>query len=72
MNDIMGFNDLLSMRLANNPQALALVNMSRQSGEHLLTVINDLLDFSQMQMGQLKTNPEPFDLIANVRGADGS
>lgn len=69
MNAIMGFNDLLSMRLTHNPQALALVNMSRQSGEHLLTVINDLLDFSQMQMGQLKTNPEPFDLIANVRGA---
>jgi signal transduction histidine kinase/CheY-like chemotaxis protein len=69
MNAIMGFNDLLSMRLENNTQALALVNMSRQSGEHLLTVINDLLDFSQMQIGQLKTKPEPFDLIANVRGA---
>jgi len=69
MNAIMGFNDLLSMRLENNPQALALVNMSRQSGEHLLTVINDLLDFSQMQIGQLKTKPEPFDLIANVRSA---
>ncbi len=69
MNAIMGFNDLLSMRLTNNPQALALVNMSRQSGEHLLTVINDLLDFSQTQIGQLKTNPEPFDLVATVRGA---
>ena len=69
MNAIMGFNDLLSMRLKNNPQALELVNMSRQSGEHLLTVINDLLDFSQMQIGQLKTNPEPFDLITTVRRA---
>jgi len=69
MNAIMGFNDLLSMRLSSNPHALELVNMSRQSGEHLLTVINDLLDFSQMQIGQLKTNPEPFDLVATVRGA---
>lgn len=69
MNAIMGFNDLLSMRLKSNPQALELVNMSRQSGEHLLTVINDLLDFSQIQIGQLKTNPEPFDLVATVRGA---
>ena len=69
MNAILGFNDLLSVRLKNNPQALELVNLSRQSGEHLLTVINDVLDFSQMQMGQLKIHPEPFDLRTTVHGA---
>ena len=69
MNAILGFNDLLSERLKNNPQALALVNMSRQSGEHLLTVINDVLDFSQMQMGHLKIHPEPFELSTTVRNA---
>ena len=69
MNAILGFNDLLSVRLKNNPQALELVNLSRQSGEHLLTVINDVLDFSQMQMGQLKIHPEPFDLRTTVHSA---
>ena len=69
MNAILGFNDLLSERLQTNPQALALVNMSRQSGEHLLTVINDVLDFSQMQLGHLKIHPEPFDLRTTVRSA---
>ena len=69
MNAIMGFNDLLSVRLTNNPQALELVNLSRQSGEHLLTVINDVLDFSQMQMGQLKIHPEPFNLRTTARSA---
>ena len=69
MNAILGFNDLLSVRLKNNPQALELVNLSRQSGEHLLTVINDVLDFSQMQLGQLKIHPEPFDLRTTVHSA---
>ena len=69
MNAILGFNDLLSDRLKNNPEALALVNMSRQSGEHLLTVINDVLDFSQMQIGHLKIHPEPFDLRTTVQSA---
>lgn len=69
MNAILGFNDLLSVRLKNNPQALALVNLSRQSGEHLLTVINDVLDFSQIQIGHLKIHPEPFDLRTTVRSA---
>jgi signal transduction histidine kinase/AmiR/NasT family two-component response regulator len=69
MNAILGFNDLLSVRLKNNPQALELVNLSRQSGEHLLTVINDVLDFSQIQMGQLKIHPEPFDLRTTVHSA---
>ena len=69
MNAILGFNDLLSVRLKNNPQALELVNLSRQSGEHLLTVINDVLDFSQMQIGHLKIHPEPFDLRTTVHGA---
>jgi len=69
LNAILGFNDLLSVRLQNKPEALALVNLSRQSGEHLLTVINDILDFSQMQLGQLKIQPEPFDLRTTVHSA---
>ena len=69
LNAILGFNDLLVDSLKNNPQALSLVKLSHQAGEHLLTVINDVLDFSQMQIGHLNINPEPFELRTSVTSA---
>lgn len=69
LNAILGFNDLLVTSLKNHPQALSLVKLSHQAGEHLLTVINDVLDFSQMQMGHLNINPEPFELRTTVNSA---
>ena len=40
----------------------ALYESMRHSARHLMTVINDLLDFSQIQSGQLRIHPRPMPL----------
>ena len=62
MNAILGFNALLLSRVQDKPEALKVLNHTRQSADHLMTVINDILDYSQMQTGRLEVRPEVFDL----------
>jgi signal transduction histidine kinase/CheY-like chemotaxis protein len=44
-------------------QELALIE---RAGEHLLTLINDALDFSKLEAGQVRLQPQVFDLAALV------
>jgi signal transduction histidine kinase/CheY-like chemotaxis protein len=62
MNAILGFNALLLARVQDKPEALKVLNHTRQSADHLMTVINDILDYSQLQSGQLVIQPETFEL----------
>ncbi len=62
MNAILGFNALLLARLDGRPEARKVLNHTRQSADHLMTVINDILDYSQLQSGQLVIQPETFEL----------
>ncbi len=69
MNAILGFNDMLLARVADNPQALKILNHTRQSADHLLTVINDVLDYSQLQAGKIHVQAETFALRDTVHTA---
>ncbi|WP_353135980.1 ATP-binding protein [Limnohabitans sp.] len=69
MNAILGFNNLLLARSTDNPQALKILNHTRQSADHLLTVINDVLDYSQLQAGKIKVQSETFALRDTVHTA---
>ena len=62
MNAILGFNSLLLARVEGKPEALKVLNHTRQSADHLMTVINDILDYSQLQAGRLVIQPETFEL----------
>lgn len=62
MNAILGFNALLLGRVQGKPEALKVLNHTRQSADHLMTVINDILDYSQLQSGKLVIHPETFEL----------
>jgi signal transduction histidine kinase len=62
MNAILGFNALLLSRVQDKPEALNVLNHTRQSADHLMTVINDILDYSQLQTGELVIQPETFEL----------
>lgn len=62
MNAILGFNALLLSRVHDKPEALKVLNHTRQSADHLMTVINDILDYSQLQSGQLVIQSETFEL----------
>ena len=69
MNAIMGFNDLLCHNQASNAKAMEVLALTQRSGEHLLTVINDVLDYSQFQSGKLTVNPQSFELRSSVGNA---
>jgi signal transduction histidine kinase/ActR/RegA family two-component response regulator len=62
MNVILGFNGVLHRELADEPETLAVVGHIRRSTEHLLQVVNDILDFSQLQAGKLRLNRVDFAL----------
>lgn len=62
MNAILGFNSVLRQELADRPEQAEVVEHIRHSTTHLLQVVNDILDFSQLQAGQLQLVPTDVDL----------
>lgn len=61
LNAIIGFTGTLLMKLAgplNNEQDKQLRTV-RSAAEHLLALINDLLDITRIESGQAKLHPEP-------------
>ncbi len=61
MNGVVGMAELLTDTMLSEEQLLY-VNTIRNSGEALLVIINDVLDYSKMEAEKLVLHPEPFDL----------
>ncbi len=61
LNGILGFIDLLAKKPqdAETQRFLAII---QQSGHHLRSVINDLLDYSKMEANRMSLEEIPFDL----------
>ncbi len=60
MNGILGSLDFFEKDNLNEEQ-LELLNIIRQSGKHLLQLINDILDISKVEAQMLQLSPEPFN-----------
>lgn len=56
LNGVMGILGILKSSHINHEQ-LEYINTANASAEHLLTVINDILDYSRMEAGKLKLEP---------------
>ncbi|PUE61480.1 hypothetical protein B9Z45_06075 [Limnohabitans sp. 2KL-17] len=69
MNAILGLNSVLLERVKDKPQASKVLAYTRQSADHLMTVINDVLDYSQFNTGQISARVERFALRQTVRSA---
>jgi signal transduction histidine kinase len=65
MNAVIGLTELLQTT-ALNPDQQEMVQTIRSSGELLLTLINDILDLSKIEAGQMQLQREPFRLRALV------
>ena len=66
MNAILGLNGILRAELEAKPDDAAVVDHIRRSTEQLLHVVNDILDFSQLQAGRLTLYEEEFALRETV------
>lgn len=62
MNAILGFNGLLRSQLQDRAEDVAVVDHIRRATEQLLQVVNDILDFSQLQAGRLVLHAQTFEL----------
>jgi signal transduction histidine kinase len=69
MNAILGLNMVLLSRVQDKPQARRVLEYTRQSADHLMTVINDVLDYSQFSSGPLQVRLERVALHETVRAA---
>ncbi|MCW8139528.1 MAG: PAS domain S-box protein, partial [Planctomycetota bacterium] len=68
LNSIIGFTGIVLQELAGplTPEQHKQLSMVRTSARHLLDLINDVLDLSKIEAGQLEVRAEPFDLAASV------
>lgn len=69
MNAILGLNGLLRTDLAASAADVEIVDHIRHSTEQLLQLVNDVLDFSQLQAGRITWHEEEFDLRETLRQA---
>jgi signal transduction histidine kinase/CheY-like chemotaxis protein len=68
LNAILGFSGMLAREsdaTADQQDKLTIIN---RSGEHLLSMINDVLDLSKIEAGRVELNEEVFDLHRMLEG----
>lgn len=63
LNGIIGFAELLSLEL-QNPEQRACAETIHHSSQHLLAVLNDLLDLAKVEANRLTLSPKSFELSA--------
>jgi signal transduction histidine kinase/DNA-binding NarL/FixJ family response regulator len=53
-----------------NPKQIDYLRTATESADHLLAILNDILDMSQLESGRLTLNPAPVDLRALLRDVE--
>ncbi len=68
LNSIIGFTGIILQGLAGplNEEQNKQLTMIQNSGRHLLSLINDVLDISKIEAGQLELSAKPFELRPSV------
>jgi PAS domain S-box-containing protein len=66
MNAILGCAQLMSRDLELGSNAKANLKIIRNSGEHLISIITDILDMSKIEAGRTDLNPGPFNFLRLV------
>lgn len=70
LNAILGFSDLLRNEVYGpiaNDKYMEYIQLIHDSGDHLLNVVNDILDMSKIEAGKFQVISEPFDAALVVR-----
>jgi hemerythrin-like metal-binding protein/PAS domain S-box-containing protein len=61
LNAVIGFAQVLGRDPSLGPRQREQVQIIARSGEHLLQLVNDVLDLSKIEAGQLRLLPVPFN-----------
>ncbi len=61
LNAMLGYSKLFKTT-SLNPIQLEYINAIKDAGNHLLGIINDILDVSKIEAGEIKLNLTPFDI----------
>jgi len=71
LNAVIGFSEVLKDRMFGelNDKQADYVNDIHASGNHLLSLINDILDLSKIEAGRMELDAAEFDLPAMLRTA---
>jgi PAS domain S-box-containing protein len=62
LNIILGFTQLMARSDTLSPEHLKNIKIINRSGEHLLTLINDVLDMAKIESGSVTLNEKNFNL----------
>ncbi|HVZ34149.1 MAG TPA: ATP-binding protein, partial [Polyangiaceae bacterium] len=68
LNSILGFTAIILDGMAGplTAEQTKQLGMVQSSARHLLALINDVLDISKIEAGQLEIHPAPFDVLGSV------
>ena len=69
MNAVLGLAQVLE-RQPLAPEQRDMVGRIRSAGQSLLAILNDVLDLSKIEAGQLRIEPRPFELGALLANVD--
>ena len=64
LNGVLGYAQLLTMEGGLSARQARGVDTIHQSGQHLLALINDILDLARIEAGHTELNPAPVNLSA--------
>ncbi|THF67584.1 response regulator [Pseudothauera nasutitermitis] len=63
LNAVIGFSKLMEKDAALSPENRRTLATINHSGQHLLTLINDVLELSKIESGKMAMRPEEVDLV---------
>jgi len=71
LNAIIGFSEVLNERMFGelNDKQAEYLNDIHASGQHLLSLINDIFDLSKVEAGRMELEPAEFDLPSVIDNA---
>jgi signal transduction histidine kinase/CheY-like chemotaxis protein len=70
LNAILGFSQLMTRSQTLSREHQENLSIISSSGEHLLTLINNVLDLSKIESGRTTLNPKKFDLYRLLHDLD--
>jgi len=67
LNAILGFSGMMSLEQNISVDQQHKLDIINRSGQHLLTMINDVLDLSKIEAEKIDLLEHPFDLVALIK-----